>query len=129
MTFGRIRVGFLDILLGRRVSPGRCMVARAVRRRMADPWGVSVSPEPEGAVARVGAYVPRPFRLWIGGRGYELPEAVSQKIREWDSGKWVWPFSFAVGPCIGLYSDFVTKAEIEAAAAWAATPTGMRLTA
>lgn len=72
-----ITVGWRDIFEGTKVDPFDCMVARAAKR-VYNTEDISV----------VGG------GIRINGNIHWLPEYVCKKIRRWDSGKMVLPFSF-----------------------------------
>jgi hypothetical protein len=73
-----VKVKMWDVLMGAQRQGNRCMVARAIHR--ADPalsW------------VNVGTTLAD-----AGGQTYVLPELAVAKIRRWDLGHFVWPFSF-----------------------------------
>lgn len=77
----KVRVGFTDVLFGKRSKQRSCMVARAVNRAI------------PGCVAQVGGDDitvlggPEPLTA-------RIPEFVVEKIIAFDAHRWVWPFSF-----------------------------------
>jgi hypothetical protein len=79
-----VEVTHEDIKIGQKAICDLCPVARAVKRALAGPWLVAVRPP------RVYVWVFMNAKV----KQYLIPETVQQRIRCFDAGAEMHPFSF-----------------------------------